>query len=99
MSEPRKLPTFASEAEEAEWWFETREQRAAEYLEKQGDAPVRTGRLARRVAESQGFTPISLDSQDISNAKQLAEQSGMEVKNYLAMLIHEALQQKMQNAA
>jgi len=99
MNEPKKIPAFASEAEEAAWWFETREQRAAEYIEKHGDAPVQTGRLGRRVAEAQGFTPISLDSQDISNAKQLAEQSGMEVKNYLAMLVHEALQQKMQNAA
>lgn len=92
MAEEFRVPVFASEADEARWWFENQDRLAVEF--EQAEAQ---GTLGRGAAERKGNTPtttIRLDPSDISKARLLAEQRGLRYQTYLKMLIHEALERE-----
>ena len=88
--EKRIIPKFASEAEEAKWWFDNREE-----LDKDFIQAFEGGRLRRRteprVAAPLSTTTIRLDPTDIEMARTLAEKKGLKYQTYLKMILHEAL--------
>jgi len=88
--EKRIIPKFASEAEEARWWFDHQD----ELLEDFKNAAAE-GRLNRRIGPRPSTavptTTIRLDPVDIELARQQAEKKGIKYQTYLKMLIHEAL--------
>jgi len=87
--EKRIIPKFKTEAEEAQWWFDNREE-----LDKDFAQAFAEGRLKRRTEPRTGSTPtttIRLDPVDIELARKLAEKRGLKYQTYLKMLIHEAL--------
>ena len=96
MSDTFKIPDFASEAEEAQWWYDHRDEltKAVENAAARGD--LHTGSVARLARErAGGMTPtttIRLDPQDISRARALAAKRGLRYQTYVKMLLHEALQ-------
>jgi predicted DNA binding CopG/RHH family protein len=94
MTEPSKkqLPAFASEAEEAQWWFDHREQRSEEFSQALREGRVTRGAMVRRGL--QRTHSIDLDPEDFSQAQALAEKKGMRYQTYLRMLIHEALERE-----
>ncbi|HZL26922.1 MAG TPA: hypothetical protein VFC39_10355 [Acidobacteriaceae bacterium] len=47
----RKIPAFASEAEEADWWFDNRKETAADLLKASREGRLRPSSLARRTQE------------------------------------------------
>lgn len=93
-----KIPVFATEAEEAKWWFEN-ENLIADEFEK----AAKEGRLGRkgvaRLLAERGIkltqplptTTIRLDPDDITKAREQAAERGLRYQTYLKMIIHEAL--------
>ena len=90
-----KIPKFASEAEEAQWWYDHRDEVAKAFEDAAARGDMHTGSAARLARErAAGITPtttIRLDPQDISRARALAARRGLRYQTYLKMLLHEAL--------
>lgn len=88
--EDRIIPTFASEAEEAKWWFDNRKE-----LDKDFAKAFADGRLQRRTEPRRSTavptTTIRLDPVDIQLAREQAEERGLKYQTYLKMILHEAL--------
>lgn len=88
------VPKFATEAEEAQWWYDNREQHAEEFAQaiKEG----RTNRTADLMqARIEAATAKSLDirlpQEDLELARKLAEHKGLPYQTYIKSLLHEAL--------
>lgn len=102
MTTEPKIPKFRTEAEEAAWWFDHRDETAVwtENAVKEG----RTTTLAEilRKRPQRGATPtvsIRIDPEDISRARSLAERRGLRYQTYLKMLLHEALEKEVHRLA
>jgi|SRR5580658_10503147 hypothetical protein len=97
MADKLKVPKFAKESEEAQWWFDHREEVAKAFEEAAREGRLRRGSvasLARKENAPMGVTPtttIRLDPGDISRARALAARRGLRYQTYLKMLVHEAL--------
>jgi hypothetical protein len=101
-----KIPTFATEAEEAKWWFEN-----DDLIFKEFQKLAKEGRLgrggARRLFAEKGIpfkepsptptTTIRLDPEDIAKARVQAAERGLRYQTYLKMIIHEALRNAESN--
>jgi predicted DNA binding CopG/RHH family protein len=95
--ETLKVPVFANESEEADWWFENREKLADDF-----EKAAAEGRLGYGTAKQRGVTPptaIQLAEADLARAKVLAERRGLRYQTYLKMLIHEALEREEKHAS
>ena len=97
MKSKPEIPKFESEAEEAQWWFDHREETAAWMADAVDER--RTTSLGEILSRKQpgGPTPtvsIRIDPADISRARVLAERRGLRYQTYLKMLLHEALEQE-----
>ena len=87
--EKRIIPKFATEAEEAKWWFDNQDE-----LDKDFAQAAAEGRLSRRTEPRTNAIPtttIRLDPDDIALAREQASQKGLKYQTYLKMLVHEAL--------
>ena len=92
----RQLPKFKDEEEEANWWYDTREEREKEFSLAIAQGRVSVGKMVSRgVVRTQ---MITFDEGDISNAKLLAEQRGVLYTTLLRSLLHEAIEREL-NAA
>jgi predicted DNA binding CopG/RHH family protein len=78
----RVIPDFATEAEEAKWWFEHQDELLEDF--EQAAAEARLGNLPTIVH-------FRLDPEDLSMARAQAAQRGLKVEAYLEQLVHEAL--------
>jgi hypothetical protein len=99
-----KIPSFATEAEEAKWWFENEDLIAAEFEKAAKEGRLGRGGVRRLFAEK-GIpfpepqkalapiptTTIRLDPDDIAKARAQAAERGLRYQTYLKMIIHEAL--------
>ena len=97
-----KVPKFATEGEEAKWWFENQEI-VLEEFKKAAKAGTLGRGGARRLFAERGIpfpepqqqpiptTTIRLDPDDIAKARVQAEKRGLRYQTYLKMIIHEAL--------
>lgn len=97
MSNDVNIPQFDSEADEARWWFEHREQTAS--LLENAVAEGRATELAailenKRAAGSTPTVSIRIDPADLTRARIQAERRGLRYQTYLKMVLHEALQQE-----
>ncbi len=97
MKEKRVIPTFKSEAEEAEWWYKNRDR-----LDKDLVEAAKEGRLkrldqatlkARLSASKARVVSIRLPENDIELARQQAAQKGLPYQTYIKSLLHQALRQ------
>jgi hypothetical protein len=99
-----KIPAFATEAEEAKWWFENDDLIAAEFEKAAKEGRLGRGGVRRLFAEKgipfpeppkapapTPTTTIRLDPEDIAKARVQAEKRGLRYQTYLKMIIHEAL--------
>jgi len=99
-----KIPKFTTEAEEAEWWFNHRQDLSQAFQEAAGKSELHNGSAARIAREraAAGSTPtttIRLDPEDISRARTLAAKRGLRYQTYLKMLLHEALRSEEKKLA
>jgi hypothetical protein len=94
----RTAPTFATEAEEAEWWFKNRNIHGKQLLAavKSGEARVLTkDKLLERIAASRK-TPapvvaLRIPQADLDLARKQAEAKGLPYQTYIKSLLHETL--------
>lgn len=93
-----KIPKFATEAEEAKWWYDNRKVLSEEFRKAAKEGRVRRGGVARLLAEQEisksqptPTTTIRLDPGDIAKARVQAAERGLRYQTYLKMIIHEAL--------
>ena len=99
-----KVPKFATEAEEAKWWYDNQELTFKEFQKAAKEGRLGRGG-ARRLFAEKGIpfpepqkpseplpsTTIRLDPSDIAKARVQAAERGLRYQTYLKMIIHEAL--------
>ena len=99
-----KIPKFATEAEEAKWWFENQDLVFNEFQKAAKEGRLGRGGVRRLLAEKgipvpdpkkapspTPTTTIRLDPEDIAKARVQAAERGLRYQTYLKMIIHEAL--------
>jgi len=97
-----KIPKFATEAEEAKWWFENDELIFKEFQKAAKEGRLGRGGIRRLFAEKgipfpepkatpTPTTTIRLAPDDIAKARVQAAERGLRYQTYLKMIIHEAL--------
>jgi predicted DNA binding CopG/RHH family protein len=86
-----KIPDFANETEEAQWWYDHRDDLAGAFEEAAARDDIRVGSAARLAREHAAAETIRLDPGDISRARALAARHGLPYTTYLQMLVHDAL--------
>ena len=96
MADKLKLPKFANEAEEAQWWFDHSDEVTKEFEGAAAHGQLTTGLAAGLARKDTGSsvtldTAILLDPEDISRARALAAKRGLRCQTYLEMLVREAL--------
>jgi predicted DNA binding CopG/RHH family protein len=89
--EKRIIPKFASEAEEAKWWFDNQEELDKDFAQAFAEGRLRRRTEPRPAGASLPTTTIRLDPADIELARVQAEKKGLKYQTYLKMVIHEAL--------
>ena len=84
-----KMPSGLSEAEEAQWHFDHRDELADRFLSSPAALNPERGVAARRF----GLRPhLTYAPEDIALARRQAEAVGVSLDDYAAQLFHEALQ-------
>ncbi len=94
----RVVPAFATEAEEADWWYANRNIHSKQMLAavKSGEATVLTKeKLRERIAASKK-TPsptvaLRIPEADLALARKQAEKKGLPYQTYIKSLLHETL--------
>jgi hypothetical protein len=94
MATKLEVPTFASDAEESEWWYAHRNEVNAEIEQAFAEGRVRRGVPVPPSNRNTPTTTIRLDPADIAKARVVAEKRGLRYQTYLKMLIHEALERE-----
>jgi hypothetical protein len=94
----RGIPTFANEAEEAEWWYKNRNihGRQLRAAVKSGEASVLTKeKLRERIAASKKTAAptvaLRIPEADLALARKQAEKKGLPYQTYIKSLLHETL--------
>ncbi len=86
------MPHFETEAEEADWWYDNREEHGEIMAKAMEEGRTMT---MKQVLEKHGLepplTPVSLDAQDVRRARKQADARGMDADVYIRGLLHEAL--------
>jgi hypothetical protein len=92
------VPKFATEAEEADWWYQNRERhgKIMRAAIKSGEAQILTKEklLARIEASKKKPSPVvalRIPEADLTLARKQAEQKGLPYQTYIKSLLHEAL--------
>jgi predicted DNA binding CopG/RHH family protein len=93
------VPRFASETEEAEWWYQNRRlhDKGFHAAVKNGEAQVLTKeKLLARIAASKKKTAapvvaLRIPAADLELARKQAEQKGLPYQTYIKSILHETL--------
>jgi predicted DNA binding CopG/RHH family protein len=96
-----KIPAFASETEEARWWYENRARLDKVFEEAASKGTLkRLGRetLAARSAASRVIS-IRLPEPDLARARKQAAAKGLPYQTYIKSLLHQALQREERTKA
>ena len=103
----RIVPKFATEAEEADWWFKNRHIHDKEFLAalKRGEVQVLTQeKLLARIAASKKKKPapviaLRIPADDLALARKQAEEKGLPYQTYIKSILHEILTQREKRKA
>jgi predicted DNA binding CopG/RHH family protein len=95
----RAVPAFASEAEEAAWWYQNRNSHDAEFaaaVENREAQVLTVEKLRERIEASKAKKPAQVISlrvaeADLAMARRQAEQKGLPYQTYIKSLLHETL--------
>ena len=97
----RALPAFATEAEEAEWWYKNRNIHGKQMFAavKSGEARVLTKeKLRERIAASKKMpaptVALRIPAADLALARKQAERKGLPYQTYIKSLLHETLTER-----
>ena len=102
----RIVPTFATEAEEADWWYKNRNIHDKQLLAavKSGEAQILTKEklLARIAASKKRPAPVvalRIPAADLALARKQAEEKGLPYQTYIKSLLHETLAERERRKA
>ncbi|HEY1945787.1 MAG TPA: hypothetical protein VGG97_02180 [Bryobacteraceae bacterium] len=102
----RVVPAFATEAEEAEWWYKNRDVHGKQLLAavKSGEAQVLTkDKLLERLAASKKaaapVVSLRIPEADLALARKQAEQQGLPYQTYIKSLLHQILTEREKRKA
>jgi hypothetical protein len=84
-----EIPDFASEAEEAAWWFDNQDQLDDDFLKAAEEGRLGQGTAVRLAGLAGDY--IYMDPTDIEMARAQADKKGLKYQTYLKMVLHEAL--------
>lgn len=94
----RTVPTLATEAEEAAWWYKNRSLHGKQLLAavKRGQAQILTkSKLLERIAASKKspapVVSLRIPADDLALARKQAEKKGLPYQTYTKSLLHETL--------
>src|ERR1022692_3406525 len=94
----RVIPVFATEAEEAQWWYRNRNLHGKELLAavKNGEGQILTKEKLRERITASKKTPapvvaLRIPEADLALARKQAEQKGLPYQTYIKSLLHETL--------
>ena len=97
----RLIPAFATEAEEAAWWYENRNTHGKQLLAaaKSGGAQVLTNeKLRARIAvskkEASPVVALRIPEADLALARKQAARKGLPYQTYIKSLLHETLAER-----
>lgn len=102
------VPKFATEAEEADWWYKNRKAHSEEFLAaaRRGEVQVLTKeKLLARIRASKNkatatlMVSIRIPADDLALARKQAERKGLPYQTYIKSLLHETLAQLEQKAS
>jgi hypothetical protein len=95
MKDGLEVPKFASEEEEANWWFENRGKLEEEFLEAAEAGRLRRGStVLRRAREAANALTIHLSDSDLAAIRHLATQRGQDESDCAASILHRALEEE-----
>lgn len=99
----RKIPVFASESEEAQWWYDNRKELDQDFVEAARQGKVKRLTLAvlrKRLADSASrVISIRIPEGDLEKARVQAAEAGLPYQTYLKSLLHQALEKKEKRRA
>jgi predicted DNA binding CopG/RHH family protein len=102
----RVIPPFATEGEEAEWWYKNRNMHGKHLLSavKNGEAQVLTKeKLRQRIAASKKMAAptvsLRIPEADLALARKQAEQKGLPYQTYIKSLFHETFAEREKRKA
>ena len=102
----RTVPVFATEAEEADWWYQNRNFHGKQLLAavKSGEAKILTREeLLRRIEASKKkpapVVALRIPEADLALARKQAEQKGLPYQTYIKSLLHETLAEREKQKA
>jgi predicted DNA binding CopG/RHH family protein len=95
----RMVPTFATEAQEAKWWYKNRKEIDQDVVKaaRAGELNVLDRKtLNDRIARSKAAKVVSirLPESDIELARSQASEKGLPYQTYIKSLLHQALEQQ-----
>jgi hypothetical protein len=92
MTEKFSVPRFATESEEADWWFENREAHGEIMAEAlRGRPRMNLLELLRQRGQEVPRVSVRFDYEDIALAGKQAAARGVDLESYMRDLMHEAL--------
>jgi len=96
-SKKRIIPTFQTEAQEADWWYKNRKKLDKDFAEEArgGNLKVLNRQaLLKRIAGSKASKVVSirLSVTDLELARLQAVQRGLPYQTYIKSLLHQALE-------
>ena len=103
----RTAPVFASEAEEAAWWYDNRKLHEREFgaAMENGQAQMLTGeKLRERIDASRAkaaarVISLRVPEADLEMARRQADQKGLPYQTYIKSLLHETLAKRQKRMA
>jgi len=97
----RVAPAFATEREEAQWWYKNRNIHGKQLIAavKNGEAQVLTQeKLRERIAASKKspapIVALRIPAADLALARKQAEHMGLPYQTYIKSLLHQTLTQR-----
>jgi len=102
----RIVPWFATEEEEADWWYKNRKVHDKELLDavRSGEAQILTREklLARIEASKKKPAPVvalRIPAADLALARKQAEEKGLPYQTYIKSVLHETLAKREKRKA
>jgi len=87
------VPKFESEADEAQWWYDHRDEVEEALIAAMDNGTIRRGTAARLTAEARTSRNITIRiaEADLGLARKQAEEKGLPYQTYIKSVLHEAL--------
>lgn len=107
-NKPLSKPKFATEREEADWWYGQRDVLDQRFIAAAEAGTLKRGRAARQIAElhakraarlaKEAEIPIELDPKDAQQASKLAAERGLPYQEFVRKLFHAAIERELSAA-